>query len=287
MEAVSVRKALRRAAEELPGPNGRRDAELLLLRLLGRDRAWLLTHPDAVLAPEDLARYEGWVARRQRQEPVQYIVSEQEFWGLRLKVTPAVLIPRPETEHLVQAMLDRVSGDRAVRILDVGTGSGAIAVALAHSLPLAEVVAVDVSAAALEVARSNAEALGLGARIRWVESDLLAGVAGERFEVIVSNPPYVPQDEVLEPQVRGFEPHTALFAGPDGLEIYRRLIPEAEQALVPGGWLMMEIGHGQREAVRELLAGFEEIGFVPDLQGIPRIAVARKPEGTRREFDGE
>lgn len=268
---------LDQAAARLAGlPAARRDAELLLLRVLDRNRAWLLTHPEATLTPEQAAQYESWIARRATHEPVQYIVGEQEFWRLRLRVTPDVLIPRPETEHLVEATLERLKLDQAARIADICTGSGAIAVAIAVDRLLAQVTALDLSTAALKVARENAAKHGVAERIRFFESDLLAAMSGERFEMIVSNPPYVPATEILEPQVAEFEPHTALFAGAEGLDIYRRLIPEAWEALEPGGWLLMEMGHGQRAALEQLLQGWADIDFVDDLQGIPRVAIARK-----------
>jgi release factor glutamine methyltransferase len=273
----TVREALLSATAKLHSlATARRDAELLLMRVVGRDRAWMMTHADAELTTEQISRFEKWVARRARQEPVQYIVGETEFYGLTLRVTSAVLIPRPETEHLVEAVLARVGRDAAVRICDVGTGSGAIAVALAHALPLARVMAVDLSAAALDVARENAERHGVAERVRLVESDLLHAVRGERFDVVVSNPPYVADGEVLEAQVREYEPREALFAGPTGMEIYPRLIPEAWEVLAPGGWLLMEIGHGQREALAELLMGWDGVEFVADLQGIPRVAIAQR-----------
>jgi len=261
------------------------------MRVLGRDRAWLMTHPDAELTAEQAERFDAWVARRVRQEPVQYIVGEQEFYGLMLRVTPDVLIPRPETEHVVEAAIAKAGRDTAVKICDVGTGSGAIAIALAKELPRAEVTAVDCSAAALEVARQNAEFHGVAERVRFVESDLLKAVRGERFDVVVSNPPYVAEGEALEAQVRDWEPHGALFAGPTGLEVYRRLILEAWLALNPGGWLVMEIGHGQREAIEALLSshesspgpepkrGWSAVSFVADLQGISRVAMARRVGG--------
>lgn len=261
---------------------GHLDAELLLLRVLGRDRAWLLTHADELLSGEQSMRYEAWVSRRARQEPVQYIVGEQEFYGLTMRVTPDVLIPRPETEHLVEATVERTPRDKSVEIADVGTGSGAIAVALAHALPLAHVTAIDVSSAALEVARENARRHGVAERVRLVESDLLDAMPGEQFFAVAANPPYVAEGEELEPQVRDYEPRAALYAGPTGLEVYRRLIPQAWEALVPGGWLLMEIGHGQRDSVAELLLpgglghAWQEVTFVPDLQEIPRVAIARR-----------
>jgi release factor glutamine methyltransferase len=258
-------------------PTARRDAELLLMRAANVNRAFLLTHPDAPLTPGQLATYEQWITRRAQHEPVQYITREQEFYGLPLRVTPDVLIPRPESEHLVEAALQRLPHNAPVTIADVGTGSGAIAIAIAHSLPQAVVTALDTSPAALGVALQNAERHHLANRIRFLESDLLTTVATEQFDAIVSNPPYVSELEVLEPQVSGFEPHSALFAGRSGLDIYQRLIPQARQCLKPNGWLLMEIGHGQRDALAALLTGWNEVDFVSDLQGIPRVAIARKP----------
>jgi release factor glutamine methyltransferase len=275
MKLTSARAVLQAAAQRLkPLPTARRDAELLLLRAVGRDRAWLLAHSEAALSPDQLALYESWIVRRARHEPVQYILGEQEFFGFAMRVTSDVLIPRPETEHLVEALLERVSHDAPLRIADIGTGSGAIAVTLAHALPQAQFTALDLSSAALAVASENAVRHDVAGRVRLLESDLLAAVQGEQFDAIVSNPPYVPVDEILEPQVRDYEPAAALFAGLDGLDIYRRLIPQAQQSLIPGGWLMLEIGHGQREALTALLAEWDEVGFLDDLQGIPRVAIA-------------
>ena len=254
----------------------RADAELLLMRAANIDRAFLLTHPDVSLTPEQLATYNQWIERRAQHEPIQYIIGEQEFYGLPLRVTPDVLIPRPETEHLVEAALQRLPHNLPLRIVDVGTGSGAIAIALAHALPQASVTALDTSPAALAVASQNAQRHNVASRIRFLESDLLAAVATEIFDAIVSNPPYVSELEVLEPQVRDYEPHAALFAGRSGLDIYQRLIPQARQCLRPQGWLLMEIGHGQRDALASLLTGWNDIDFVSDLQGIPRVAIARR-----------
>ena len=254
----------------------RRDAELLLVRVLGCDRTFLLTHPEAPLTLKQTALYQSWIARRVRHEPVQYIVGEQEFFGLKFRVTPDVLIPRPETEHLVEAALARTDRDASLRIVDVGTGSGAIAVALAHAPTSAQITALDLSPAALAVARSNAEMNGVSDRVHFAESDLLAAVIGEEFDMIVSNPPYVADSEELEAQVREYEPASALFAGAEGLDIYRRLIPQAHASLKPEGWLLLEIGHGQRGALAQLLAGWGDVSFVADLQRIPRVACARK-----------
>jgi release factor glutamine methyltransferase len=274
---ISVRAALARGAAQLQHlTNARRDAELLMMHTLGCDRAWLLTHSDALLTAEQAALYERLIVRRARHEPIQYIVGEQEFYGLKFRVTPDVLIPRPETEHLVEALLPRVPHDVPLRIADIGTGSGAIAVALAHSLRQAQITALDISPAALAVAQGNAAQNNVAEGIRFVESDLLAAVAGEIFDAIVSNPPYVATSEILEPQVRDFEPAGALFAGATGLEIYRRLIPQAHAALNADGWLLLEIGDGQRDAIHQLLAGWSNVSFVADLQGIPRVACAQR-----------
>ncbi|HSY72659.1 MAG TPA: peptide chain release factor N(5)-glutamine methyltransferase [Alloacidobacterium sp.] len=256
----------------------RRDAELLLLRLIERDRAFLLTHPDLLLTTDQTAQYESWLRRRALHEPIQYILGEQEFFGLTFAVTPDVLIPRPETEHLVEALLACVPHDRPLRIADVGTGSGAIAVALSYALPEAQVTGLDISEAALAIAKRNAETHHVAGRMRFLTSDVLSAVASERFDAIVSNPPYVAEADraSLEPQVRDYEPSGALFAGTSGLDVYERLIPEAHAALEPGGWLLMEIGQGQRDALTQLLSGWNNVGFIDDLQGIPRVACARR-----------
>jgi release factor glutamine methyltransferase len=256
----------------------RRDAELLLLRLIERDRAFLLTHPDLLLTTDQTAQYESWLRRRAQHEPIQYILGEQEFFGLTFAVTPDVLIPRPETEHLVEALLACVPHDRPLRIADVGTGSGAIAVALSYALPEAQVTGLDISEAALAIAKRNAETHHVAGRMRFLTSDVLSAVASERFDAIVSNPPYVAEADraSLEPQVRDYEPSGALFAGTSGLDVYERLIPEAHAALEPGGWLLMEIGQGQRDALTQLLSGWNNVGFIDDLQGIPRVACARR-----------
>jgi release factor glutamine methyltransferase len=262
-----------------------RDAALLLRHALGISHAAQLAEPERALTPAQQAAFDALIQRRLANEPIQYITGEQEFYGLALRVTPAVLIPRPETEQLVEAVIaemkqSELDSTQPLRILDVGTGSGAIAIALAFHLPHARFTAVDLSAAALEVAASNAARHGLADRIRFVASDLLDALPpGELpFDVIVSNPPYVPTADhaSLHPQVRDHEPAAALFAGPDGLDIYRRLIPQARAALRPNGLLALEIGHGQREAVAALLAGWNELRFLDDLQQIPRIALARR-----------
>ena len=238
-----------------------------------------MAHGDKLL-PDDLSlSYSELLERRYQGEPIQYITGETEFYGLPFRVSPDVLIPRPETEHLVEKVLELAVHFPVPRIVDVGSGSGAIAVALAHKLPHAQIIAVDLSAAALAIARENAKRNGVA--LRFLEGNLLAPVAEERFEFIVSNPPYVPtaDRESLSVEVRDYEPALALFAGENGLEVYQRLIPAAFDALIPGGYVALEIGYGQSPAITELLArsGFEQIEFVPDLQGIPRVACARRP----------
>jgi release factor glutamine methyltransferase len=198
---------------------------------------------------------------------------------LELQVTPAVLIPRPETEHVVEAVLARVSRDADLRIVDAGTGSGAIAIALAKELPRARIVATDISAAALRVAKKNAEQHRVGNRIEFVECDLLPVQLQNYFDVIASNPPYVAEAdrETLARDVRDFEPAQALLAGADGLAVYRRLAPAAKASLKPGGWLVMEIGAGQSDALRKILADWKSLEIRRDLAGIERVVCARQP----------
>lgn len=284
---MTLRQALTEAAATLAtdpqlDEDARRDAELLLLHVLQIDRAMLLAHPDRGLTSDQLAAYDAAIARRLGHEPIQYITGRQEFFGLQLRVTPATLIPRPETEILVEAVLDRLPHDRPLRILDIGTGSGAIALALAEHLPQAGITAIDLSSEALEVARENAVSHHLDQRIRFLKSDLLTGLPeNERvstFDAIVSNPPYIPERDrsSLHPQVRDHEPALALFAGPSGLDIYRRLIPAAHAALKPDGLLALEIGHGQSNDLIFLLADWKDVSLRDDLQQIPRVALAQR-----------
>jgi len=255
----------------------RRDAELILAHVLGCDPTALLTHPERPLSAKEADGFESLLERRLANEPLQYLTGEQEFYGLLFEVSPDVLIPRPETEHLVEAVLERFDREANPLIVDVGTGSGAIAVAIAHALPRSQVTAVDFSPEALEVARRNADRHRVTDRMCFLQSDLLTAAERTQFDVVVSNPPYVADGEVLEPQVAHYEPHSALYAGPTGLEVYERLIPQASAVLKPQGWLMMEIGYGQQAALQALLAGWSEVSFVPDLQGIPRVVQAQKP----------
>jgi release factor glutamine methyltransferase len=280
---MTVREALARAEAQVAQTENfspRRDAETLLLRLLDRDRAWLLTHQNDGLTPELVARYEAAVRRRASGEPIQYITGHQEFFGLDFLVDERVLIPRPETEHLVEAALGLARNLPAPRIIDVGTGSGCIAIALAHSLPDAEIFATDISDDALSVAGKNA--LRLGVSVNFSHADVLDGFSGAPaagFDLVVSNPPYVGRNESdkVQRQVKDFEPDTAVFAGESGLDIYRCLIPQAQALLKPGGGLLMEIGYSIEQPVRDLLtSGWSDLRTVPDLQGIPRVVLARK-----------
>jgi release factor glutamine methyltransferase len=258
--------------------NPERDAELLLLYTTGLSRTDLITKPEHGLRADEENRYREAIARRAHSEPVQYITGEREFYGLRFAVTPGVLIPRPETEHLVEAALERIPPNAPFRIADVGTGSGAIAIALAVARPLAKITAIDISPAALRVATQNASAHGVAERIEFVEADLLDGIAARSFDIVVSNPPYIAdgERETLDAEVKDYEPANALFAGPIGLEIYERLIPQASHVLQPGAWLLMEVGAGQQLQLSRLLKGWSNIGFVPDLQGIPRVVLAER-----------
>ena len=299
---MTLREWLAHAEAQLtdsPHPDrARRDAETLLLHVIGKNKAWLMAHGDDDFAGCTAIRYAGLLERRRKGEPIQYITGEAEFYGLPFRVTPDVLIPRPETELLVEEIIelarlscapsisrslrngwDTTDPVQLLRILDIGTGSGAIAIALAHSLPEAQVTAIDISTSAITLARENAKRNGVA--IRFLEGDLLAPVAAESFDIVVSNPPYVPATDgcSLAVEVRDHEPALALFAGNDGLGIYRRLIPQAFSALAPGGFIALEIGYGQQSAIHTLLedAGFTDMQFTPDLQGIPRVAVARRP----------
>lgn len=283
----------RLTAEKVPSP--RLNAELLLMFVLGCDRAYLHAHPERELTADEATRYDRALAERARGVPAQYITGHQEFWGMDFIVSPAVLIPRPETEHVIETVLKLIDIDverraslrqaqgklppaNAFRIVDVGTGSGCIALALAKELPEAEIHATDISAAALEIARANAARLQLADRVHFHEADLLHGFDPSSFDFVVSNPPYVgdSEEDEVQMEVRKFEPRQAVFAGPTGLEVIERLIPQAHAVLKPGGWLVMEISGTIANAVRELLAGWNSLQTTADLQGIPRVVSARK-----------
>jgi release factor glutamine methyltransferase len=301
---MKLKSALDSAIERLIAAgigSPRLNAEVLLMFTLTCDRAYLYAHAERELSAEEHARYQSALEERARGKPSQYITGHQEFWGLDFLVSPAVLIPRPETEHVIETVLELARSlarppralERKPKIVDVGTGSGCIALALAKELPGAEIVAVDISAAALEIARANAARLELTQRVKFLESNLLAALApvctgdsavgtGDSpvrttFDFVVSNPPYVGEaaPEKVQREVRDFEPRVAVFAGESGLEVYRQLIPQARQRLAPGGWLVMEIGFSMEAAVRALLEGWQEVRVTHDLQGIPRVVAAR------------
>jgi release factor glutamine methyltransferase len=269
-----VRDALAAATRRL---GERADAELLLLHVLHKPRSWLFTHADDALDADVQSAYDALLGRREAGEPVAYITGRRGFWTLELEVTPATLIPRPETELLVELALQRLPPDFSGRVADLGTGSGAIALAIARERPRAQVVATDASTAALEVARRNAQRHAIG-NVDFVHGDWLLPLAGKRFELIVSNPPYI---EAADPHLaRGdlrFEPASALASGSDGLDDIRRIVDDARRHLDPSGWLLLEHGWNQGVAVRALLlhAGYEQISTMPDIEQRDRVSGGR------------
>jgi len=305
---VQLKEALntgiaRLEAQRVPSP--RLNAELLLRFTLNCDRAYLHAHPERELTIDEASRYESALVERARGVPAQYITGHQEFWGMDLIVSPAVLIPRPETEHVIEAVLEILNTDlrhstlelrsvatglrveaqgsrsevQGLRLADVGTGSGAIALALAKELSWAEIHATDISPAALEIARANAARHQLENRIHFRQADLLEGFDHESFDLIVSNPPYVGESEEdqVQLEVRKFEPRNAVFAGPIGTEVIARLIPEARDALKAGGWLVMEMSGTIAEPVKDLLRAWDNVQVTLDLQSISRVIRAQKP----------
>jgi release factor glutamine methyltransferase len=316
---LDVRTALKEAMARLraaDAPSHTLAAELLLMHALGRDRAWLYTNPESLLNASVAEAYLALVVRRAAGEPTQYLTGKQEFWGLEFEVTPAVLIPRPETEHVIEVTLERL-GARGIkidmvtgapsprlRVADVGTGSGCIAVALAHELPHAEITATDISAAALEVARRNAARHAVSERIKFLNTNLLDACLAEPlttthrspitdhepritsheshlFDLIVSNPPYVARNAAatLAREVRDHEPHAALFGGPTGIEIYERLIEQAGALVGPGGILVLELGYNSADEVRKMFhvqRHWDNVSITNDLAGIPRVLAAAK-----------
>lgn len=311
-DLLDVRTALREGISQLARanvPSHALAAELLLMHALGHDRAWIYSHPECAIDLGHAEQYSTLIARRAAGEPTQYIIGKQEFWALEFEVNPSVLIPRPETEHVVEVALKRLpprnseadfhdgAAARRIRIVDVGTGSGCIAVALTKELPKAELLATDISGAALEVAQRNATRHKVAGRIEFIKTDLLAALLREPlvgnhdtpitahqsrpFHLIVSNPPYVSRDEAatLQREVRDHEPDAALFGGPSGTEIYARLIEQAAALLAPGGNLVLELGYDSAPHVRSILGGgahWRRIEITSDLAGIPRVIAAEK-----------
>lgn len=288
LKALTVRIALRQAIAQLAQantPSHALAAELLLMHVLGCDRAWLYSHPEALLTPDIADKFLDLIAQRACGVPTQYLTGTQEFWGLPFEVSPAVLIPRPETEHVIEVALELLGPERRrenLRIADIGTGSGCIAIALATELSAAAILATDISAAALEVARRNAQRHAVSERIHFVECDLLpSGEANAHsVDIIVSNPPYIAETEKseLQPEVRLHEPFQALFAGPSGTETYPRLITLAAERLRSGGLLILEIGFGARDKIQPLFdsASWNNIRVSNDLAGIPRVLSAQR-----------
>ena len=245
---------------------------MLLAHAIGKERTYFYAHPEEELTELGWIHYGRYLHQRLKRMPTQYITKKQEFWGRDFLVTPDVLIPRPETEHLIETVLAECRGVQ--RLADIGTGSGAIAVTLALELK-AEVFATDISMPALSVARSNAAKLG--SPVRFVNCDLSSVFAAESLDLVVSNPPYVPKNAHLEPEIRDFEPFLALFAGQNGLEIYPRLIEQALRVLKPGGRFLAEMGIHQSDALQQMLAhGWTGVHTIADLAGIPRIISAQR-----------
>jgi len=293
-ERVDVRTALKRGIAELRDaniPSYTLAAELLLLHVLGRDRAWLYAHPEEVVPGLEAHRFLSLILRRAGGEPTQYITGKQEFWGLEFEVTPDVLIPRPETEHVIEVALDRLAvreiragrkqtlTGEGLHIVDVGTGSGCIAIALAKELPSAQVTATDVSPAALTLAKRNAARHNVADRVAFLERNLLAGLAG-KYDLIVSNPPYVGRKEkdTLMREVRDYEPELALYGGEEGYELYADLIAQAARTVMRGGLLVLELGHNSLPAVQPLLEplNWANVAVTKDLAGIDRVIAAER-----------
>lgn len=278
---MNICEAITDAGKVLDGAGvaeGRREAASLLAFVLGCDKAHLFAHPEQALADDKAEAFRQAVGRRAVREPLQYITGRQEFWRLEFLVGPGVLIPRPETEILVEEAVRLLASDEHPRFCEVGTGSGCIAVSVLHSVPEATAIATDISATALDAASENAHRHSVSRRLELRKTDTLDGVEGT-FDLVVSNPPYVPDDQItgLQAEVRDFEPRLALSGGEDGLSTIIKVIDTCPRLLMPGGYLLMEIGFDQSERVCGLLSGqiWRDIEFLPDLQGIPRILRAR------------
>lgn len=270
---TSIRDALREAEAALTASDSPRlDAEILLCHVLGKNRSHLFAWPEQALTAEQAERFRSLLQRRAAGEPVAHIIGEREFWSLPLKVSPATLIPRPETELLVERALERLQGLKNPKVADLGTGSGAIALAIASERPDAEITATDFSPEALAVAEENARRLGL--RVRFLQGAWYAPLGTKRFDLIVSNPPYIPQhDPHLTRGDARFDPRSALAAGADGLDDLRILCAGAHSHLRPGGWLLVEHGYDQGESVPALFraAGLQQVSLLHDLEGRPRV----------------
>jgi len=260
-------------------PESGREAASLMQFAIARDRAFLIAHPEYQLNEQQAEEYKSAVERRASREPFQYIVGRQEFYGLDFLVTPDVLIPRPETEILVEKAIEILEVLQGGRILEIGVGSGCISVAILKNCPKVSSMAADVSEPSIKVASQNAAMHHVDGRLELTYSDVYSEIGPECFDLIISNPPYVPQDEIagLQPEVRDHEPHLALTDGATGLTVVGRIVAGARERLVKGGYLLIEIGFGQSRSVREMFCETEwsNVEFLPDLQGIPRILAAR------------
>lgn len=277
---ATLADCLAAGAARLHGDDARREAEMLLQHALGRDRAWLFAHARDPMPPEVQQRFETLLAARVRGKPVAHLLGERGFWTLSLRVTADTLIPRPETELLVEAALARLPADVRVHVADLGTGSGAIALSLASERPAATVIATDASGAALGIARDNARRNEI-ANVSFRHGDWLAPLASERFDLIASNPPYIADDDPhLQQGDLRFEPPTALASGADGLDAIRRIVGDAPAHLHPGGWLLLEHGLEQGAAVRALLSmrGFVDVETLQDIEARDRVTLGRLPD---------
>ena len=280
--SLTYGEAMSRARELLDRagtPSPALDAQLLLAHAAGTDRTGALARLRDSAAGGTIHIFEELIRRRAAREPVAYLTGEKEFYSLAFAVDRRALIPRPETETLVEAALSLLPADEPVRVAELGAGSGAVAVALAVNRPRWRLDAGDISAGALEVARQNAARHGVGGRIAFHHGDLFAPMPDGPYHAVISNPPYVPVGAPVDPEAALYEPSQALYAGPDGLEVIRRIAAQSPAQLAPGGWLMMEVGEGQAEAVRALLAGagpWAETREVNDLAGAVRVVAARR-----------
>jgi release factor glutamine methyltransferase len=280
---LTIGEAIIEAAERL-GRAGiaeaRRDAALLVQAATWRGRAFVIANPEHELSDGEAERFRSYVARREAREPLQYIRGTQEFWGLEFEVSAGVLIPRPETEIIVEKAVEMLRGRENATICEIGVGSGCISVSILKELASARVVGLDVSEKALETSRRNALKHGVSERLKLRISDVFESAGGERFDAVVSNPPYIPASDIagLEPEVREFEPAGALTDGGDGLSVIRRVAAGSAAALRPAGFLLMEIGYGQAESVAGLFGGgaWRSFELLADLQGIPRTVLARR-----------
>ena len=294
-DSMDIRTALKQGIAQLREahvPSFTLAAELLLLHVLGRDRTWLYAHPEKTLTDRDAQRFFALIARRAAGEPTQHLTGKQEFWGLEFEVTPDVLIPRPETEHIIEVALDRLAlreirlgrpqttKGEGMQIADIGTGSGCIAVALAKELPAARIYATDVSPKALEVAGRNAARHHVSERIQFLQCNLADRHESPFFDLIASNPPYIGRREAhsLRREVREHEPEAALYGGEEGYELYADLIAQAAKRLKPGGILVLELGHNTLPTVQPLLdpANWTNVAVTEDLAGILRVIAAER-----------